>query len=198
MKASDLKGRAIVTLSDAAKVGQVDDVLFDAEYRRVLGLRVKKGHFDKAEAVSRDNVTAVGADAVTVPSPDVVNAEDRFAELSGATPLSRARGTKVITEGGDLLGTIDEIELDDQAHAVISYTLSAPLWDRIRGREPRITAAEVLRLGEGNIMIVSNAVGASLRGEPDSAAADDQNDGGDTADADDKVGDGTPHGSSGA
>ncbi len=165
MKASDLNGRAIVTLSDAAKVGQVDDVLFDAEYRRVLGLRVKKGLFDKAQAVSRESVTAVGADAVTVPSPDVVNVEERFAELSGATPLSRARGTKVITEGGELVGTIDELELDDNATSVISYTLSAPLWDRMRGREPRITAAEVLRLGDGGIMIVSNAVGTSLRGE---------------------------------
>lgn len=165
MKASDLKGRAVVTLSDALKVGQVDDVLFDAEYRKVLGFRIKKGLFDRSEAVPRASVTGVGADAVTVSSPDAINAEDRFADLAGTIPLSRAHGTKVVTEGGDLLGTLDEIELDDEARAVGSYILSAPLWDRLRHREPRIAADQVLRLGDGGIMIVPNAVGANLRGE---------------------------------
>ena len=81
----------------------------------------------------------------------------------GAASLSRAHGTKVVTEGGHLVGTIDEIELDDQARAVTAYTLSAPLWDRLRHREPRIEAQQVLRLGEGGLMIVPNAVAESLR-----------------------------------
>lgn len=157
MKASDLKGRAVVTLSDAAKVGQIDDILFDAAYRRVLGFRVKKGAFSKAEAFTRESVSGVGADAVTVSGPDAINQEERLADLAGAASLSQAQGTKVVTEGGELLGTISELELDDAARNVTSYTLSAPLWDRIRGNEPRIAADQVLRLGEGGIMIVPNA-----------------------------------------
>ena len=163
VKASDLKGRAVVTLSDAIKVGRVDDVLFDAEYREVLGFRIKAGTFSRPEAVSRANVTAVGHDAVTVRSPDVINLEDRLVDLVGAATLSRARGTMFVTEGGELLGTIGEIELDDEACAVTAYRLWAPLWARLRRREPRIEAQQVLRLGEGGLMIVPNAVAASIR-----------------------------------
>ena len=100
---------------------------------------------------------------MTVRSPDVINVEDRLIDLVGAATLSRARGTKVVTEGGELLGTIGEIELDDEARAVTAYRLSAPLWDRLRHREPRIEAQQVLRLGEGGLMIVPNAVAESIR-----------------------------------
>lgn len=163
MKASDLKGRAVVTLSDAAKVGQVDDVLFDAEYRKVLGFRVKQGGLlARSEAVSRESVAGVGADALTVTSPEAINAEERFAGFVGAATLGQVKGTKVVTEGGDLLGSVDELELDDEARAVTAYTLAAPLLDRLRHNQPRIPAQDVLRLGEGGIMIVPNATGESL------------------------------------
>lgn len=160
MKASDLKGRAVVTLSDAAKVGQIDDILFDADLRRVLGIRIKRGTFGKTEAVTRTNVSAVGVDAVTLPSPDVINDEGRHVELQGASSLAQAQRTKVVTEGGRLLGTIGELTLDDEAQTVVAYTLAVPLLDRLRHREPTFEASLVVRLGEGGIMIVSEAVGA--------------------------------------
>ena len=163
VKASDLKGRAVVTLSDAIKVGRVTDVLFDAAYREVLGFRIKAGTFSRLEAVTRANVTGVGHAAVTVRSPDVINVEERLSDLAGAVTLSRARGTKVVTEGGELLGTISEIELDDEARTVTAYRLAPRLGDRLRRREPRIEARQVLRLGEGGLMIVPNSVAERIR-----------------------------------
>jgi sporulation protein YlmC with PRC-barrel domain len=163
VKASDLKGRAVVTLSDATKVGRVSDVLLDAAYREVLGFRIKAGTFSRLEAVSRANVTGVGHAAVTVRSPDVINVEDRLSALAGAVPLSRARGTKVVTEGGELLGPISELELDDEARTVTAYRLAPRLGDRLRRREPRIEARQVLRLGEGGLMIVPNSVAERIR-----------------------------------
>src|SRR5688500_12326432 len=41
MLANDLKRRGVLALSNAEKIGQVEDVLFDAQYRQVLGFRVK-------------------------------------------------------------------------------------------------------------------------------------------------------------
>jgi len=158
MKASELKGRAVVTLSDAAKVGYIDDILFDADLRRVLGFRIKRSTFGKVEGVTRGNVAAIGVDAVTLPSPEVINDELRFTELHGASSLERAHGTKVVTEGGRLLGTIGDLTLNDDAESVVSYTLAVPLLERLRHREPTFKAEQVLRLGEGGIMIVTEMV----------------------------------------
>lgn len=165
MQASELKGRGVIVLSNAEKIGQVDDVLFDALFRQVLGFRVKKGGLlGKTEALPRDSVAAIGADALTVPSPDVVNDEKRFAQLVGSASLSQVTGTKVVTEGGQLLGTIAQLEIDDEARTVTSYVLSASLVERVMGHQEEVVqAGEVLRLGEGGIMVVADAVGTRLQ-----------------------------------
>jgi uncharacterized protein YrrD len=152
----------VVTLSDAAKVGQIDDVLFDPQYRQVLGFRVTKGVFSQAEALARESVTAIGHDALTVPSPALIDAQDRFPGLVGATTLSHLHGTRVVTEGGDFLGKVDEVELDDDVRTVTAYTLSRSLWERLKHGEPKIEVQDVVRLGEGGIMIVPNAVAERL------------------------------------
>ena len=57
MQASELKGRAVVVLSNAEKIGQVDDVLFDAPFRQVLGFRVKKGGLLSKRRRSREKAS---------------------------------------------------------------------------------------------------------------------------------------------
>ena len=165
MRADALKGRGVVALTTAERLGQVDDVLFDPQYQEVLGFRVKQGGlFGQTEVLLRDNVAALGADALTVPSPDVINEEGRFAELAHAATLSQVVGTKVVTEGGELLGTIVHLEVDDDARTVTAYRLASSLSDRVLGHDAEAVAAdEVLRLGDGGSMIVPDAVGARLR-----------------------------------
>jgi uncharacterized protein YrrD len=167
MQASELKGRAVVVLSTAEKVGQVEDVLFDAQFRQVLGLRVKKGGlFGQTEALPRESVSSIGADAVTVPSPDVINDQERFAQLVGAATLNQVEQTKVVTEGGELLGTIAHLEIDDDARKVTAYALASSLRERVmRHEETFVKADEVIRLGEGGIMVVPNAVATRLQAQ---------------------------------
>jgi uncharacterized protein YrrD len=167
MRADELQGRGVLALSNAEKIGQVEEVLFDAQFRRVLGFRVKRGGlFGKAQALLRDSVTSIGAAAVTVPSPDVINDEERFAELARASTLSQVEQTKVVTESGALLGTIAHLEIDDDARTVTAYVLSSSFRDRLlRHDAESVKADEVLRLGEGGIMVVPNAVAGRLQAE---------------------------------
>jgi uncharacterized protein YrrD len=167
MRADELSGRGVLALSTAEKIGQVDDVLFDAQFRQVLGFRVKRGGmFGKAQALLRDSVTSVGADALTVQSPDVINDEERFDELTHTSTLSQVERTQVVTESGGLLGTIAHLEIDDDARKVTAYSLSSSLKDRVMRHDVQsIKADEVIRLGEGGIMVVSNTVGERLQAE---------------------------------
>lgn len=164
IKANDLVGRAVLTLSDAARVGRVDGVLFDTELHHVLGFRVKTGRFSAMEAVARADVTGVGRDALTVASAADVNQLERVASLASSKALTDVVGTKVVSEGGDAVGTVATVELDDEARAVTGFVLSAAWWDNVRGHGPPVISAQrVVRLGDGGIMIVPNAVADSLR-----------------------------------
>jgi uncharacterized protein YrrD len=165
VNAAHLKGRAIVTLSDAAKIGAVDDILFDSEYRQVLGFTLRHGPFGASDAVTRDRVSTVGQDALTVTGPDAVNTLDRLTTLTGASSLSQAQQTQVVTESGTLLGTISQVELDDEARTVVGYVLSTSLWKRMRHNAPRIAVQDVLRFGAAGIMIVADRVGVRLTSE---------------------------------
>jgi len=170
MRADELKGRGVVAISTAEKIGQIDDVLFDAEFRQVLGFRVKKGGLlGRTEVLVRDSVAAIGAAAVTVPAPDVLNDQERFAELAHAATLSQVEGTKVVTEGGTLLGTIAHLEIDADARVVTAYALSLTVLERVlRHAEAAVRADEVTRLGAGGIMVVPDTVGTRLQAEHDS------------------------------
>ena len=167
MRADELTGRGVLDLANAEKIGQVEDVLFDAQFRRVLGFRVKRGGlFGKAQALLRDSVTSIGAAALTVQSPDAINDEDRFADLARASTLSQVERTQVVTDTGEVLGTIAHLEIDDDAREVTAYVLASSFRDRLlRHATESVKADEVLRLGEGGVMVVSNAVAARLQAE---------------------------------
>src|SRR5438105_10507288 len=66
MKFSELKGRAVVNLEEARKIGEVDDLLFEPDGHRIVSLKVKTGLFGAGQVVSTDDVKNIGADAVTV------------------------------------------------------------------------------------------------------------------------------------
>ena len=72
----------------------------------------------------------------------------------------------MVTESGQLLGTISQLEIDDDAHSVMAYVLSASLVERVmRHQEEVVRAGEVVRLGEGGIMIVADTVGTRLQAQ---------------------------------
>ncbi|HKV83941.1 MAG TPA: PRC-barrel domain-containing protein [Ktedonobacterales bacterium] len=162
MLASELNGRAVVTLSEAENVGHVDDVLFDPALRQVLGFRVKQSAHGATETAPRGAVTSVGRDAVMIPDPQTLNVEERFAELAGAATLKQARGMRLVSEAGEVVGQVEDIELDDAASVVTAYVLSGSLWERMRHTQPRVAADKVLRVGAGGIMTVPNDVASEL------------------------------------
>jgi len=161
LKASELKGRVVLALSDGATLGYVDEVLFDAVCRRVRGVRVKKGVLGHSTIVPRVVVT-VRPEAMTVPSPDTLATDDRGEEVADVVTLGQALGTKVVSEGGARIGTVTDIEMDDQAHFVTGCRLSVPGKHHLGHQERLMGAGQVLRVGEGGVMIVTDAVGQDL------------------------------------
>ncbi len=163
MNASDLKGRAIVTLSNAHKIAQVDEPLFDSQYQTVVGFRASTGAFHPNEAVLRSQVSAIGSDAITLPNPSALNHEDRFPELEDAAPLSKVVGSKLVTPGGELVGTVSAVIIDDEAQNVVAYTLATSFIDRMRRGQPQISVGDVTSVGAEGIILITPAAADSLK-----------------------------------
>ena len=126
IRATTLRGRSLVDLDSATKLGQLDDLIIDPEGQRVAGLIVTQGtallgdrHERLLPAVA---VHAVGPDALTVRA-GADGAAD--AGLSGMPRLSAITGRKAVTHSGRLLGVIEDILIEPQDGRVVGYALSA-------------------------------------------------------------------------
>lgn len=66
MKFSELKGRAVVNLEDARKIGTVEDLMVEPESHHIVGVKVRTGMFQAAQVIPVTDVKNVGGDAVTI------------------------------------------------------------------------------------------------------------------------------------
>lgn len=143
---SDLKGRKLVDTSSADTVGKVDGFLLDPATRSVAALEFKKT--DSGSIVAWSDLTAVGADAVTVAGASVIVAADgTMADLASkdGTVLKK----RVLTLAGDDLGSVHDIDLDPETGALVSLIL---------GDKKHQTSVEGSRLlGVGSYAVVVKA-----------------------------------------
>ena len=156
MKAKDLKGFAVVSLKEGNKVGTVEDLLFDARFRTLLGFRLKHDAQYATPVILRSNVSAIGHDAITVSNLDDVMDLAQHPELQTAIPLAQISSTKVVSDKGDVLGTIDDIEIDDDAQTAQAYLLSMSLLERLGQQHHKILVDRVIQVGTGGLMTVTS------------------------------------------
>ena len=139
MKFSELKGRAVVDLDDARKIGEVEDLMVEPHGHSIVSLKVRTGLFHAAKLVPVTDVKNVGADAVTISagaalSPAHIpadmanpaapgNADQSAAQQQstssksseGSQPLieiTSILGSKVVTDTGTMDGELSDAMVD--------------------------------------------------------------------------------------
>lgn len=118
---SESYGRKVVSTSTAETVGQIADFVIDPQSHSLVALTVKKS--DQGDMLLWTDITAFGADAVTVPAAEVIiDANDAVAALSGKDhhPI----GKRVLTTGGEDLGTVVDVDFDPDNGRLITLTLT--------------------------------------------------------------------------
>ena len=173
-RARDLHRRAVVDVQEGTKVGQIDDLLLDPDGQHVAGYIVQRGSALLGQGsrvlVAATAVHAVGPDAVTVQRTD---AEDTAEDTSALPRLSDLIGHKVVSEGGKLLGVVEDVLLDDNGMRIVGYALeSAGASGRLGALTGQhhdglrfIRADSNLRVGRDMLIAANDAV---IEGDDDS------------------------------
>jgi uncharacterized protein YrrD len=151
-KAKELHGLAVVDIGAGAKIGSVDGPIINPTDGRILGLMLKgsgKGHEDGFVA-ARD-IHAIGADAVTVSSANVVRPHEALDDSVRAAWESRDHlvGNKVVTESGSLIGTVSDYYVDEDAVRVAGLTIGGGLLSS----EDAVAADRVISIGPDAIVV---------------------------------------------
>lgn len=121
MRFSAASGHKVVSTSTAETVGKVDAFVVDPATRAVVALTLKKT--DDGDTPRWSNITAFGADAVTVSGAEKVTRPP-----ADVSPLLGKEhelvGNRVLSSLGDELGKIDDVDFDPASGAVMSLILS--------------------------------------------------------------------------
>ena|SRR5687767_1589975 len=149
MKFSELKGRAVVNVEDAKKIGEIDNLLLEPTTRQVSSLKVKTGGlFSTPMTIAISQVMNIGPDAVTVKadkaSPGQAQGDKESVEVTSLL------GHKVVTDAGAMLGEVHDILLDPVSAAVTGYEVRD---GGIFAKSLEISATPEVRYGEDIITI---------------------------------------------
>ncbi|HUS13623.1 MAG TPA: PRC-barrel domain-containing protein [Chloroflexia bacterium] len=170
MKASSLKGLAVVSVHDAEKLGSIADVFFDLATGQVVAFHVSSGMIGGTKTLLAPNIHNIGPDALTI--------KDRAALQSHAGPdyqsaigFNQLHKMKVVSTQGTLLGELGDVEFDPGTLRIEHYEMTGTLWEQMRGKERTFDQVPGLRFGK-DLLIVPDTVAAALGTATGKPAAD--------------------------
>ncbi len=105
MRFSQAKGHQVVSTNDADTIGKVDGFVVDTGTAKVVALHLKKTPGD-GDLLSWADLKAFGTDAVTVESASLL------AKASDAAKGQDVVGSRILTEDGEELGEVKDVEFD--------------------------------------------------------------------------------------
>ena len=117
---TQLRGHPLIDITAGKTIGTVDDVLLDEHRKAIQAFRTKGGLFHRSNLVPAVQAT-IGADAVTF-QPGALSGQDT-SWLDALPKASQIIGTRVLTNTGQLLGTVDNLRLDRDGAALIALEL---------------------------------------------------------------------------
>lgn len=121
MRFSEAKNRRVISTSEAETVGRVRDLIVDPRSRTIVALALRKTGGD-GDILPWVEMKSFGQDAITVHGPErIVKAEGELAVL--ADKNHRVLGKRVLTDRGDEMGAVSDIEFDPESGAVRALLL---------------------------------------------------------------------------
>lgn len=116
MKAHGLKAMPVVSMADGAKIGNVQELLFDTAKFRLAGLLLT-GAGGKS-LLPFEAVRSFGADVITVENVSVTQGVDGNTNAESYRSLKDLTSLRVITGEGAWLGDVRDVEFDGKTGQV--------------------------------------------------------------------------------
>lgn len=163
-KWSDIQGMAAVAIDTGKKVGTIEDFYFDPQNGTLLGFLIKTGLLGH-RVLKSNNINGIGIDAVTFANENALIKESAEKELS-VTPLGKSLlAYRVLSEGGNVIGTIGNILLDlttPSAIRIATFELAGGLREHLSKRYLSFDANQVTRYGH-DVIVIPDTIAQSLQ-----------------------------------
>ena len=147
-RARTVIGLPIISLAEGVRIGHVKDLVLDPDGRTVAALVVSEPSWRRdAELVPIGKVRSFGRDAITIYDLSGLiqsrSERDLYDLLMADVKLD---GLLAMTEGGNYLGTVEEVMLGPRGE-LIAYEISAGFTEDVHRGKRLLPANEALTVG---------------------------------------------------
>lgn len=149
-RGTDLIGKIVVAYNTGERIERIQDLIFDQQSDRLLGLLVDDGGlFRSARVIPFAQVQAIGLNAVIVPSKAAVVKIKKAPEIRAIVKRNNVlKGTRILTTNGRDLGTMIDLYFDEQTGVVEGYEVSGGLFADAYSGRCFVPATKTLKIGE--------------------------------------------------
>lgn len=119
-------GREVVNESTGEKLAKVQNIVFDEDSSTIVALLIPGDRMLGGSRVVRWNLVSSIGDVIVVRDSELVDLKED-AEVAGLSRQShQITGTDIVTEGGEKIGAVSDLLVDDRG-AVIGYEIKQGL-----------------------------------------------------------------------
>lgn len=156
MKTSaEILGLPVISITEGRELGMSKTLLIDAKNGAVAAITIEDDDWYRGvKLIPYDSVIAVGADAITITnSENILTLEDAVDFENLLDENVRIIGTKAITKGGTIQGSVSEIYIGDDGK-VVQCEISDPqgnFLDNISSEQISIFGKQVTVIDSGSV-----------------------------------------------
>jgi uncharacterized protein YrrD len=120
----DAEGERVLSRATAEQLGTLRHVVVDPLTRRIVALHVD-GRRKRAQFVDWERIVGFGPDAIVVESEDALRGPAGDAEVAIASGKRPVIGQLALSERGDGMGAVQDLEFDEASGALLGVVTEA-------------------------------------------------------------------------
>lgn len=155
-RARDVIGLPVICVQTGKQVGNARDFLLSDSWEIEALLLETKHWFSEATCIKWKDVIALGADAVTIESDEVIRPLEEAPEVSKSllSGSHKIKGLPVLTVNGQQLGILEDVYLDPEwGKKVIGYELTEGFISDLKDGRKWLPLPESVTVGEDAIIV---------------------------------------------
>lgn len=154
LKVENLIGLPVIVMDEGREIGIVRDVVIEPVKMEVSGLVVEeKIWYRGAKFIAFKDISSIGDYAITIENSQGISDLNSNPEIIALLDKGvKIKGTKVITRGGKLLGTMVEFYINGQNGKIERYEFIENTGDE-KGDRVSISAEDIFTLGKDVVII---------------------------------------------
>lgn len=155
MKASAIKGLTVHPVGSGEVTGTVGDLILDTDERRVVALQINRLANVEMYVLDVGDIEHIGDDGVAARADAVLLPQQDATRYLPLPTFNRLMDQKAMTESGDVLGKLADIDVNTATWMIEGYGIVRDLATDFARGEMQLTPDQVLSAGAHMLLVAA-------------------------------------------